>query len=143
MRAKESVMNVKVPYRIAAVLFVLFAAGHTFGFLKFEPPTREGIAVRDSMKSVHFHVGSKDYSYGGFYEGMGIQISVYLLFSALIAWQLGNIAAASPRTIRLLGWAFFVVQLVVLGLSVLYFPPEPAILSGVIAICLGVGAWFG
>jgi len=135
-------MKAKVLYRIAAVLFVLFAAGHTFGFLKFEPPTPQGMAVRDAMKSVHFRVGSKDYSYGGFYEGMGIQISVYLLFSALLAWQLGNIAVSSPRTIRVIGWAFLVVQLVILGLSVVYFPPEPAILSAIIVLCLGLAVWF-
>ena len=74
-------MKAKLFYRIAAVLFVLFAAGHTFGFLKFKPPTPEGIAVRDSMKNVHFRVEGRDYSYGGFYDGFGWYISAYLLFS--------------------------------------------------------------
>ena len=86
-------------YRVAAVLFVLFAAGHTFGFLKFKPTTPDGIAVRDSMKSVHFRVESGDYSYGGFYDGFGWYISAYMLFSAFLAWQLGNLAASSPHVI--------------------------------------------
>lgn len=32
-------------YRTAAVLFVPFAAGHTFGFLSFRPPDAAGLAV--------------------------------------------------------------------------------------------------
>jgi len=46
------------------VLFVLFAAGHTFGFLNFKPPTAEGLAVRDAMNNLHF---GADLSYGAFY----------------------------------------------------------------------------
>jgi hypothetical protein len=40
-------------YRTASVVFLLFAAGHTFGFLSFTPPTAEGIAVRDDRRSTH------------------------------------------------------------------------------------------
>ena len=63
----------------------------------------------------------RDYSYGGFYEGFGLYISVYLLFSAILAWQLGNIAAASPHVIGMIGWTFFGVQVVGLALSCIYF----------------------
>ena len=129
-------------YRIAAVLFVLFAAGHTFGFLKFKPPTPEGIAVRDAMKSVHFRIEGRDYSYGGFYDGFGWTISVYLLFSAFLAWKLGNLAASNPHVIGAIGWAFFAVQVIGLALSCIYFIPIPAIFSGVVALCLGLAAWF-
>ncbi|HSY47603.1 MAG TPA: hypothetical protein VLC46_02205 [Thermoanaerobaculia bacterium] len=135
-------MNATLLYRIAAVLFVLFAAGHTFGFLKFKPPTSEGIAVRDAMKNVHFHVGSRDYSYGGFHTGFGLSITVYLLFFALLAWHLGNLAAASAHAVGMVGWALFAVQVFGLALSCVYFPPVSAILSGVIAVCLGLAAWF-
>lgn len=134
-------MSATLFYRIAAVLFILFAAGHTFGFLKFTPPTAEGIAVRDSMKNVHFHLGSRDYSYGGFYEGFGLYISAYMLFSAFLAWQLGSIAAATPHAVGAIGWAFFVLQVIGLGLSVVYFAPVTATLSGIVALCLGLAAW--
>src|SRR5271165_4000097 len=84
--------GMKVPYlyRIAAVLLVLFAAGHTIGFLSFKPPTAEGLAVRDAMMDVHFQVKSADLSYGGFYKGFGFFITVYLLFSAFLAWHLAK-----------------------------------------------------
>ena len=135
-------MKAKLFYRIAAVLFVLFAAGHTFGFLKFKPPTPEGIAVRDSMKNVYFRVEGRDYSYGGFYDGFGWYISAYLLFSAFLAWQLGRMAAASVNPGSAIGWAFFAVQVIGLALSCIYFIPIPAIFSGIVALCLGLAAWF-
>jgi len=47
-------MNATLLYRIASVLLILFAAGHTIGFLNFTPPTAEGIAVRDAMQNVQF-----------------------------------------------------------------------------------------
>ena len=135
-------MKAKLFYRIAAVLFVLFAAGHTFGFLKFKPPTPEGIAVRDSMKNVHFRVEGRDYSYGGFYDGFGWYISAYLLFSAFLAWQLGRMASAGANVVGAIGWAFFAVQVIGLALSCIYFIPIPAIFSGIVALCLGLAAWF-
>jgi hypothetical protein len=46
-------MNATLLYRIASVLLLLFALGHTVGFLKFKPPTAEGVAVRDAITNVH------------------------------------------------------------------------------------------
>ena len=90
-------MNATVLYRIAAVVFVLFAAGHTVGFLKFKPPTAEGLAVRDAMNTVQFQVGGKPFSYAGFYKGFGLSITVQLLFSAFLAWHLGALAVKNPE----------------------------------------------
>lgn len=128
-------------YRIASVLLVLFAAGHTFGFLKFKPATAEGLAVRDAMNNVHFQVGGSTFSYGGFYTGFGLYISLYLLFSAFLAWHLGTVASKSPQAIGALGWVFCAVQVVSLVLSWKYFSAPPAVFSAVIAICLGWAAW--
>jgi len=125
-------MKATLLYRIASVVLVLFCAGHTFGFPRFRPPTPEGIAVRDSMKSVRMQVGSKQYSYAGFYYGFGYYITAYLLFSALLAWQLGNLAARDPQAIGVLGWGFAALQGAGLVLSWLYFFPVTAAFSGVV-----------
>ncbi len=128
-------------YRIASVLLVLFAAGHTVGFLKFKPPTAEGLAVRDAMNNVHFQVRGSSFSYGGFYTGFGLYITLYLVFSAFLAWHLGNVASNSPQAIGALGWVFCAVQVVSLILSWKYFSAAPTILSAAVAICLGWAAW--
>jgi hypothetical protein len=128
-------------YRAAAVLLVLFAAGHTYGFLRFKPQSPEGLAVHDSMKRVTFDVKGKSYSYDGFYTGFGLFISAYLLFSAFLAWHLGSLAASNPQAIGALGWAFFAVQIASLALSWLYFFPPTVVFSALVAICLGWAAW--
>jgi hypothetical protein len=128
-------------YRIASVLLILFAAGHTFGFLKFSPATPEGLAVRDAMNNVHFPFDGGTYSYGGFYRGFGFHVTAYLLFSAFLAWHLGGLARKHPEAIGALGWIFFAVQVVGLVLNWNYFFTVPVIFSGLIAICLGWAAW--
>ncbi len=134
-------MSARALYRIAAVLFLLFALGHTFGFLSFKPPTAEALAVRDAMNTVHFEVGGTSFSYGGFYLGFGWYVTVYLIFSALLAWHLGDMTVAYPRAIGRLGWIFFAIQIASLALSWMYFSIAPAIFSALVAIFLGWGAW--
>jgi hypothetical protein len=128
-------------YRAAAVLFVLFAAGHTFGFLSFRPPTADGLAVWDAMNRVHFQVGTASFSYGGFYIGFGLYVSLYMLFSAFLAWHLSGLARRAPEAIGALGWGFFVLQVAGLPLSVVYFSTGPAMFSAAAAVCLGWAAF--
>ena len=134
-------MTAKRLYRIAAVIFVLFAVGHTVGFLTFRPPTAEALTVRDAMNSVHFRVGHATLSYGGFYAGFGLYISAYLLFSALLVWQLSNMASESPRSAAPLGWMLFGLQIVSLVLAMIYFSTPPAALSAIAAACLGLASF--
>jgi hypothetical protein len=133
-------MSATVLYRIASIVLILFAAGHTTGFLTFKPPSAEGIAVHDAMNNVHFEVGGKLFTYGNFYKGFGLYITVYLLFSALVAWHLGGLAATHPEAVGMLGWAFVAMQLVSVVLSWVYFFPVTAIFSAVAALCSGWAA---
>ena len=134
-------MTAKLLYRIAAVVFVLFAAGHTFGFLSFRPSSAEGLAVYNAMNSVHFEFNGAARSYGEFYTGFGLMVTAYLLFFAFLAWHLGGLAASQPQAIGALAWAFVAVQLASLVLSVVYFFVVPAVLCAVILVCLLWAAW--
>ncbi len=127
-------------YRTAAVLLVLFAAGHTYGFLKFKPPSDEGAAVWAVMNTVHFQLQGHSYTYAGFYVGFGLFVTAYLLFSAYLAWHLGGLARKNPQAIGALGWVFFALQVVSVVLSVQYFFLQPAVISGLVAACAGLGA---
>lgn len=134
-------MTASLLYRIGAVLFILFAAGHTFGFLKLRPNTPEGAAVWKSMNDVPLHIGGRSYTYGGFYRGFGLYVTVYLLFSAFLSWQLGQMSVQYPEACGVIGWAFCAVQVAGFALSCLYFAPITAAFSGIAAICLGLAAW--
>jgi len=134
-------MSATLLFRIASVLLILFAAGHTVGFLKFKAPTAEGRAVQESMNNVRFNVGSSSRTFAAFYNGFGLFATLYLLFSAFLAWHLGDLARSNPQAIGMLAWVFAAVQVVSLVLSWIYFLPPPVILSGLVAICLGWASW--
>ena len=123
---------------MAAVLFVFFALGHTYGFLSLRVPSAEGRAVFDGMNNVHFTIRGTSYSYGNFYRGFGLSCTVSMLFSAFLAWHLGELARTVPQAIGALGWVFFVVQLAGLVLSLKYFGLPPAIFSALAAFA---SAW--
>jgi hypothetical protein len=128
-------------YRIASIVFLLFAAGHTMGFLTFRPASTEGLAVFNAMESVTFAFNGAVRSYGEFYKGFGLQVSAYLLFSAVLAWLLARLASTHPKAIVGMAWALAAVQLSVLVLCVVYFFLLPTLLSAVILICLLWAAW--
>ncbi len=128
-------------YRIAAVLLVLFAAGHTMGFLTFAPPTVESRAVLDAMHTVRFSANGGNFTFYGFYAGFGLFVSAYLLFASLVAWHLAGMARRAPEAIGGLGWSFFAVQLACLVLSRVYFFAAPVAFSALITVCAGVAAW--
>lgn len=134
-------MKATLFFRIAAVLFVLFAVGHTFGFLTFRPPSAEGQAVLDAMNRVHFGDGVSTYSYGEWYRGFGLSITASMLFWAFLSWHLGGLARTAPHAIGFLGWAFFAVQLAGVVLAFLYFGLPPMVLSVLVTALVGAGTW--
>ncbi len=134
-------MKATLLYRIASVLFIVFALGHTIGFLKFKPSSPEGLAVLDAMNNTHFQSRGVTHTYGEIYTGFGLYATLYLLFSAFLAWYLGKLARANPQAIGALGWVFCIAQVVGMVLSWIYFSPPPVVFSGVIALCLGWAAW--
>jgi len=134
-------MNATLFYRIAAVLFVLFTFGHTFGFLSFRPSSAEGQAVLESMNRVHFQAGGRTCSYGEWYRGFGLSITVSMLFWAILSWHLGEMARTTPHAIGVLGWAFFMVQVVGVAMALLYFGSPAMVLSALVTALVGIGAW--
>jgi hypothetical protein len=127
-------------FRITSVVILLFAAGHTFGFLTFRPATAEGQAVWAAMTSVHFAAKHGTYSYGGFYVGFGLFVSASYLFEAWLAWFLGSMAERGLREARTIAWGLCALHVVGAGLSLQYFAGAPTVSSVIAAICLGMGA---
>jgi hypothetical protein len=130
----------KTLYRVAAVLFLLFAAGHTAGFLTFRPTAPDALAVLDGMNRVRFDISGTTASWMGFYTGFGLFVSVYLLFSALLAWRLGSAGKVEANMVRTVGWMLFAVQLVNIGLCLRYFGPVQAAFAAACAGSVGAAA---
>ena len=133
-------MSATLLYRIAAVLLILFAAAHTFGTLIAQPPTPEAAGIRDNMNKP-FAVEGKSYSYGNFYKGLAICITIYLLLLAFLAWHLAGMAARHPEAIGALGWVLCASKLATMIAAWIYIAPVPAITAAVVAFVLGLAAW--
>lgn len=92
-------MKASMFYRIAAVLLLLFAVGHTLGFRQSDPTW--GIdALLGSMRSIHFEVQGFHRSYWDLFMAAGFSVGVFYLFAAILAWQLGRLSAATLALMR-------------------------------------------
>ena len=127
-------------YRVAAVLLLLFSAGHTLGFRKVDP--RWGIAALvNTMKTASFQVNGFPRTYWDFYVGFGLFVSVLLLFAALVCWQMAELEPAVLRTMRVVTWSLALCFVAVTWLSWRYFFIVPVIFSVVVALVLVLAAW--
>jgi len=112
--------------RIAAIVNLLFAAGHTIGFLSFRPTSAEGQAAAKALAVVFTEDGSR-FSYIGFYRGFGLICTLAMLLIAAWSWWLGDLAKLAPKATMPPLVMLLLYQLGGLVLAVLYFP-VPAIL---------------
>lgn len=134
--------DMKAPafYRVAAVLLLLFDIGHTLGFRQSDPQWGVG-ALLASMRSIHFDVQGFSRTYWDFFEGSGFFVSVFVLFAAVLAWQLASLPAETLALMRLAGWAFALCFFAVTILSWRYFFLLPILFLTLITVCLVAAAW--
>src|SRR5438046_10015605 len=132
-------MKASLLYRIASVLLILFAIGHTLGFRRVDPRWKlDSIIV--ALRSTHFEVQGLNRTYWDFYVGFGLFVTVLLLFTAILTWQLGGLPKDHLSEMRLVAWSLAACFVVVTFLSWKYFFIVPVIFSGVVAICLILAA---
>lgn len=134
-------MKASLFYRIAAVLLLLFAVGHTLGFRQSDP--QWGIdALLGSMKSIHFDVQGFNRTYWDFFVAAGFSVGVFYLFAALLAWQLGGLPPETLALMRGVAWAFALCFAAIAVVSWRYLFVIPIVFSSVITVCLILAAWF-
>jgi hypothetical protein len=127
-------------YRIASVLLLLFAAGHTFGFRQNNPEWGAD-AVLAIMRSVHFDAQGFTRTYWDFFSAFGLFFSVFLLFAAVLAWQLGRLPAETLARVRGVAWALAICFVAITALSWRYAFTLPIVFSTLITVCLIAAAW--
>ena len=133
-------MKASVLYRSAAVLLLLFAAGHTLGFSQSDPSW--GIdALLGSMRSIHFDVQGFSRTYWDFFVAAGFSVGVLYLFAAALAWQLGGLPTETLAAIRVTVWAFALCFAALTVLSWTYLFVIPIVFSTLITVCLTLAAW--
>jgi hypothetical protein len=131
-------MKVMVWFRISAVVMLFFGVLHTYGFLAFRPPTAEGMAVWNGMNDVSFTMDGGTYSYGHFYRAFGLSITAAELFGAWVVWTLGAMARRGDGGVRAIAWGVIVWQVIGAVIAAIYVSVEPAVLSLVTVVCVGI-----
>lgn len=133
-------MNPSLLYRLASGLLVLFAIGHTLGFRRTDP--RWGVeSLVTSMRTARFAVQGIQRTYWDFYVGFGLFVTVFLLFAALLSWQLGGLPRDTLAGMPAVAWGLAVCLLLVTLLSARYFFAAPVVFSALITLCLFAAAW--
>src|SRR3979409_71128 len=136
----EASMKASMFYRIAAVLLLLFAVGHTLGFRQSDPEW--GVdALLASMRSIHFDVQGFNRSYWDLFVAAGFSVGVFYLFAAILAWQLGGLPVATLALMRGTAWAFALFFGALTVVSWRYLFIVPIAFSIVITVCLTAAAW--
>jgi hypothetical protein len=134
-------MKTSVLYRSAAILLLLFDLGHTLGFRESDPEWGAD-AMLGSMRSIRFDLQGFSRTYWDLFVGSGFFVSVFLLFAAVLAWQLSRLSPAALALMRGTTWAFASCFLAVTVLGWLYFFTLPIAFLTLITACLLAAAWF-
>ena len=133
-------MKASMLYRIAAVLLLLFAVGHTLGFRQSDPAW--GVdALLSSMRSIHFDVQGSNRTYWDLFLAAGLSVGVFYLFAAILAWQLGRLPAATLALMRGTAWSFALCFAAITVVSWRFLFIIPIAFSIVITLCLTAAAW--
>ena len=133
-------MKTSILYRIAAVLLVLLAVGHTLGFRQ-DNPEWQATAVISAMQAVHFDAQGFRRTYWDFFSAFGLFFAVFLLFTAVMAWQLGGSTAETLAEIRGIQWTLAACFVAITGLSWKYAFTTPIVFLVLITACLIAAAW--
>jgi hypothetical protein len=133
-------VKARILYRISAVLLVLFAAGHTFGFRQTNPAWGAD-AVVGLMRSAHFDAEGFNRSYWDFFSAFGLFFSVFLLFAAVLAWVLGALPAEILTRVRSIAWALAICFVAITALNWIYAFTIPIVFSTLTTLCLIAAAW--
>lgn len=123
--------------RIASILTLLLAVGHTAGGLSFWSPAGETEVLR-AMRSFHFDAGDVSRTYLDFYLGFGFTISVYLFMQTVVLWQLASIAKSEALRVRPLIGSFLLASVASAVLAWKFIFVVPVVSFTAVAVCLGL-----
>lgn len=129
------------PFKIAAGLLVIYCFMHTAGgMLSQKSMGPDSDRVFEQMKAVHFDFNGSDSTWYGFWFGFGIQASVFLVLSAIIAWRLEGVTREAWPQVSVIAWALFAAQAICTVLSFKYFFVGPGAFGVLISALLAYGS---
>lgn len=128
-------MKTSLFLRLASIVTLVFAVGHTLGGRESWSPVGENDVLR-AMQSFRFDVEGVSRTYFDFYRGFGLSISVYLILQAVLLWQLATIARSDSQRVRPMIGSLCLASVALAVLSWKFIFALPAISFALIATIL-------
>ena len=133
-------MKSVTPFRAASILLVVFSVMHTAGGMLAQASLGAASdTVFEAMKRVHFTFNGADCTWYGFWFGFGLTATIFLLLSAVLAWQLESVPAELWPRVRVIAGALVAGQIANTALAWKYFFAGPGIFGVLISLLLVAG----
>jgi hypothetical protein len=127
-------MNPKLLLRIASIIMLLHAVGHTSGTLNWQATTDPSVHnVVQGMVNQHFIFMGKLSSLGMYYSGFCFTTTFMLLFITVLLWVLSNHAVNEPLT-KKIGIMLCVFLFVLAFVEYVYFFALAVVLSSIAGV---------
>ncbi|EMY77459.1 hypothetical protein LEP1GSC060_2834 [Leptospira weilii serovar Ranarum str. ICFT] len=130
-------MKPKLFIRIASVLMLVFAIGHSIGhFTRYNTTDSEALNAISKMQQTRIPMDGVTSTYDQFYTGMSLNLSIVLIFLTILLWLLSNLSESNPNAaLKLLIPVFFCITC--FGVTgFLYFFPVPTLVASLGAFSL-------
>jgi hypothetical protein len=129
-------MNPRIWLRVAAVLTLVHAVLHTIGGVYGSGPPGPATVAETAMKANTFIAFGNLRSFWMFYHGMGLAVTVFLTFGAVIFWLLGDLISVVGARLRPILITFAAGYVAFAVVSWRYFFLAPVVTELLIAACL-------
>jgi hypothetical protein len=122
----------KLLLRIAAIIMLLHAIGHTLGVITWQRTNGKiPLDLVQKMQGTHFSFQGKDSTMAAFFSGHGYAGTILLLFIVSILWTLSN--SKDKNSTKILGLTGLAIVFLALD-EILYFFPMAVAFSLIAAV---------
>jgi hypothetical protein len=132
-------MKAALPLRIASILALIAAIGHTALFLTYKPthgPVE--IVVVSAMQTHVFSFGGFPHTYWQLYFGYELFVTISCLVECGLLWQLAKLSSSAPLSIRPMIALLFLGEVATSILMLKFFFLIPIVVHIATALCLAL-----
>ena len=130
-------MKPALPLRIASILALVAALGHTLLFLNYHPTHGpDEIVVVTAMQTHVFSFGGFLHSYWQLYFGYELFVTISCLVECALLWQIASFANTAPQSVRPMVAVLLLGEIASSILMVKFFFLIPIVVHIATALCL-------
>lgn len=132
-------MKPALPLRIASILALIAALGHTALFLTYKPTHGPAeIVVITAMQAHVFSFGGFPHTYWQLYFGYELFVTISCLVECGLLWQLAKLSSSAPLSIRPMIVLLFLGEVATAILMMKFFFLIPIVVHTATALCLAL-----